>query len=54
MLVPIVPKAVQQPQQPRLVNPDELPEPTDTGRKRSESRPRETSQYIVLDSVELG
>ena len=54
MLVPIVPKPVQQPQQPKLINPDDLPEVTDTGRKRSESRPRERSQYIVLDSIELG
>ena len=51
MLVPIVPKAVQRPQQPKLINPDDLPEAPPLGRKTSTSRPREKSQYIVLDSV---
>ena len=51
MLVPVVPKAVQPPQQPKLINPDDLPEPPPLGRKTSASRPREKSQYIVLDSV---
>ena len=51
MLVPVTPKTARQPQQPMLVNPHENHEMPTQGPKRSPSRAREKSQYIVLDTV---